>query len=544
MRLIQDLKVRSKLMVLVALSVLALLAVTLSSIGIFKRIDEGVGRVYDDHVVPLKLLNSMAANFSTGIIDSVNRANTDLIYPDEALASLRDARRKIKENWSSYLAREVVGEEKQLETAIDEAFVVANQYLDMVEQTLVAMGEENNGELGQYNGPLYMVIDPVSEAVTKLVDLHLDGAHKERVYADELYAEVSTWFLGAGSATILLVSILGYVFSNSISAPVNKLRRTLETIERDSDVSLRVDLDSKDEVGQTAVALNKMLTKFEGILNELNGSTLQLGSAADQMSSLAEQGNEGVNKQLRETEQVATAINEMTATVQEVARNAAQAAEAAATANEEAREGEGIVEQTTRTITTLASEVEAAAEVIHTLEKDSESIGTVLDVIRGIAEQTNLLALNAAIEAARAGEQGRGFAVVADEVRTLASRTQQSTLEIQQMIEKLQSGATHAVKVMEQGRSKAQASVDQASAAGQSLKKITSAVNTINDMNTQIASAAEEQSAVAEEINRNITNISQIGDETAEGVGQTAAASENLAQLSTQLQSLVGQFKL
>jgi len=544
MRLIQDLKVRSKLMVLVALSVLALLAVTLSSIGIFKRIDEGVGRVYDDHVVPLKLLNSMAANFSTGIIDSVNRANTDLVYPDEALASLRDARRKIKENWSSYLAREVVGEEKQLETAIDEAFVVANQYLDMVEQTLVAMGEENNGELGQYNGPLYMVIDPVSEAVTKLVDLHLDGAHKERVYADELYAEVSTWFLGAGSATILLVSILGYVFSNSISSPINKLRRTLETIERDSDVSLRIDLDSKDEVGQTAVALNKMLTKFEGILNELNGSTLQLGSAADQMSSLAEQGNEGVNKQLRETEQVATAINEMTATVQEVARNAAQAAEAAATANEEAREGEGIVEQTTRTITTLASEVEAAAEVIHTLEKDSESIGTVLDVIRGIAEQTNLLALNAAIEAARAGEQGRGFAVVADEVRTLASRTQQSTLEIQQMIEKLQSGATHAVKVMEQGRSKAQASVDQASAAGQSLKKITSAVNTINDMNTQIASAAEEQSAVAEEINRNITNISQIGDETAEGVGQTAAASENLAQLSTQLQSLVGQFKL
>lgn len=544
MELLNNLKVRSKLFILIVFSVLSLIGVMVSSIVLFQRIDAGVGRVYDDHVVPLKLLKSISDNYAVQIIDAVNKAHSDLIYPDEALEGVRRARTEIREQWNRYRGRETGAENAALVRKIDEAMTKADQYLDMVDQTLVAMGDENNGELVQYNGPLYLVIDPISETITELVDLHLDNAKQERRNAALLYNNVRTSYMVGGTIIVLLVSVLGYLLSVSISGPLNRLRRAIETIERNSDVCVQIDLYSKDEVGQTAGALNKMLSKFNGMLSEVTRSTQQLASASDQMSGLADEGSDSVQKQLIETEQVASAINEMTATVQEVARNAARAAEAANTANAKAREGQTVVGQTMSNINALAGEVEKAAGVIQQLETDTESIGMILDVIRGIAEQTNLLALNAAIEAARAGEQGRGFAVVADEVRTLASRTQQSTQEIQQMIQRLQSGASEAVKVMEDGRAQAQHSVEQAGEARTSLKEITSAVDTISDMNVQIAGAAEEQGTVAEEVNRSISNISVIGDQTAQGVKQTASASENLAQLATHLQFLVGQFKV
>ncbi len=230
--------------------------------------------------------------------------------------------------------------------------------------------------------------------------------------------------------------------------------------------------------------------------------------------------------------------------MQEVARNASSASQAAQEADGEAGNGKQVVSASIDAINALAGEVEKAAEVIDKLETDSENISKVLDVIKGIAEQTNLLALNAAIEAARAGEQGRGFAVVADEVRTLASRTQQSTEEIHEIIERLQADAESAVQVMNTGRGQAQSSVEQAAHAGESLERIAKAVTTISDMNAQIASAAEEQTAVAEEINRNIVGITQAGQESAQGAQQTATSSEELAKLAARLQGLVSQFRV
>ncbi len=262
------------------------------------------------------------------------------------------------------------------------------------------------------------------------------------------------------------------------------------------------------------------------------------------MSSITDESTRAIIDQQSETSQVATAITEMAATVQEVAKNASEAASAANAADQEASSGKQIVNASITSIHKLSEEVENAAEVISKLKDESDKIGGVLDVIQSIAEQTNLLALNAAIEAARAGDQGRGFAVVADEVRTLAQRTQESTTEIQGMIEQIQNSAVKAVTVMDAGRKQTQTSVSTATDAGASFETITAAIATINDMSTHIASAAEEQNAVAEEINKNINQISQIAERSSEGAKKTEISSTELSSLSEELTTLMTQFKI
>jgi methyl-accepting chemotaxis protein len=358
-------------------------------------------------------------------------------------------------------------------------------------------------------------------------------------FPDSQFLQVAAYLIAG-----LVTGSVNYWLVNKIL--LQKLRRISEVANAVSngDISKHCDMESHDLIGDIVKSFNEMAQNLRGMIGEITGSTAQLAAAAEELTAITENTSHGIRQQQAEIDQVATAVNEMVATVQEVARNAEQAAHAAQNADQSAKSGALVATEAMGGIDVLVNEVEKSAAVIHELEAESENIGMVLDVIKGIAEQTNLLALNAAIEAARAGEQGRGFAVVADEVRTLASRTQKSTQEIHTMIERLQSGASNAVKVMEKARAQGKKGVDQVEKAAESLAEIAGAVATINDMNTQIASAAEEQSAVAEEINRNVVNISQAAVQSANGSAQTASSSEDLARLAAQLQSLVGRFKM
>ncbi|MCF7745022.1 methyl-accepting chemotaxis protein [Aeromonas veronii] len=347
-----------------------------------------------------------------------------------------------------------------------------------------------------------------------------------------------------GTLTLLFVVIVAWLLIRQIRNPVMTL---LEQTRQVAAGNLTSQLDMKqfshDELGKLAQGFNEMQSNLRMLVNEVSGSVVQLGAAAEEISAVAQQSANNMGAQQHELNQLATAMNEMQATVQEVARNTNDAASAATSASDTAAQGSETVNDSIGRIEKVATAIEETALVIRQLGDDSRNIGMVLEVIQGIAEQTNLLALNAAIEAARAGEQGRGFAVVADEVRTLAKRTQDSTSQINHIISELQQRANEAGVTMQQSQDMMSETVHTAREAGASIAEISSSVNSISHMNIQIATATEEQGAVSEELNRNVVNISNASEEVATGAKQMAQACNDLNLLATQLQEVVRKFR-
>ena len=303
-------------------------------------------------------------------------------------------------------------------------------------------------------------------------------------------------------------------------------------------------VNRRDEFGQLMLAMQEMSKSLRGIVGRLQGAVTQIADSAEQVAGVTAKARDGVLRQRVEIDQVATAMNEMSATVHEVARNAEEAAGSARVADRTVGGGHAMVKQSMERVNQLVGSVQEAVRGIDALSEESQNIGTVLDVIKSVAEQTNLLALNAAIEAARAGEQGRGFAVVADEVRSLARRTQQSTAEIQQLVDALQNGAKASVRQMQQSNDLVQLTATDANQTALALNEIAAAVSIIQQMNQQIATAAEEQTAVAEEINRSVINIRDVADLSFRTMDETTNSLDQFRTLSHELQALAGHFRV
>ncbi|WP_330212397.1 methyl-accepting chemotaxis protein [Pseudomonas sp. Z18(2022)] len=388
-------------------------------------------------------------------------------------------------------------------------------------------------------------------AATKIMaeqgDILLDRSNKltlsQTVVRDTDTAHAKELLLLATALALAFGILAAWAITRQIVIPLSQTLKVAERVAA-GDLSHNLISERRDELGQLQRSMQSMTVGLRELIGGISDGVTQIASAAEQLSAVTEQTSAGVNSQKVETDQVATAMNEMAATVQEVARNAEEASEAAVAADQQAREGDKVVGEAIAQIERLASEVGNSTEAMGHLKRESDKIGSVLDVIKSVAQQTNLLALNAAIEAARAGEAGRGFAVVADEVRSLAQRTQKSTEEIEELIVGLQSGTQQVATIMDNSRNLTDSSVELTRRAGNALENITRTVSTIQAMNQQIATAAEQQSAVAEEINRSVLNVRDVSEQTSAASEETAASSAELARLGIYLQTLVGRFKV
>ena len=407
-----------------------------------------------------------------------------------------------------------------------------SRFLEFTEKAIQLGLDSKSGELGKLRQNIHK-----SEGLLTQESDKLKTFIKEHVeWSNQLYIILASMVIG-------VMMFLIYMAYRGINDPIQRLTKTMNKASDENDLSIRSNMRGKHEIAQLAGVFDQMMGSFAEVLERIDQASEQVSSASNELMHINQASTENIREQQHLIEQVATAMNEMTVSVQEVSRNIVDTSNSADDAYQETSNGKSKVSDAVASVDTLVEQMQQAKEVLDQLDKDSDDVSKVLEVIRGVAEQTNLLALNAAIEAARAGEQGRGFAVVADEVRTLAGRTQQSTEEINHIIERLQSNSKLAVDVMEQSKLKVDETVTQAQTAGGALDVVTEKVDQINNMSTQIASAADQQNAVADDINQKIVHINDRAVQNTTNAEQTTIASNKQAELAEELKTLVGRFK-
>jgi methyl-accepting chemotaxis protein len=518
-------------------------------------------RAFDDMTRAIQARESSRVNLGAAAdtaVDEVNKIEEALIQLDNVLQFnsavgvsklIQQARFQVR----GYTFSGNPDFEKNANSAIDEAIVgvntlagdVSSQYIPQLQKANLAL-KAYRAAVAQYRDAQSVsrqALEKMSNLGQQLLDLShaLIGSQDAKRIADSRQAQS---MLVLATALALLFGVLSaWAITRQITLP---LKQTLIAVDRvaSGDLTHTLNIDRHDELGQLQAGIQRMTVNLRDLIGGISDGVTQIASAAEQLSAVTEQTSAGVNSQKVETDQVATAMHQMTATVQEVARNAEEASEAAVAADQQARQGDEVVHEAIAQIERLANEVGHSTQAMGELKRESDKIGSVLDVIKSVAQQTNLLALNAAIEAARAGEAGRGFAVVADEVRSLAQRTQKSTEEIEDLIAGLQNGTQQVATILDNSRDLTVSSVELARRAGGSLESITRTVSAIQAMNQQIAAAAEQQSATAEEINRSVLNVRDVSEQTSAASEETAASSMELARLGTHLQGLVGRFKV
>ena len=446
---------------------------------------------------------------------------------------------KLRSAQASYAALPSQPEEAQLYKTFT---ATLDSYMQAQEQMLELSRQNRLDEMRTLiNTRIKDGTDQMGEQLNKLVALNTGYAKTASAEAGDNYSSAILGIVVVAVMAALMTILLAWLLTRSIVTPLNRALLAAQTIA-DGNLSKTIEADGQDEPGRLLGALSIMQANLRKTIEQIAGSATQLGAAAEELSAVTQDASRGLQQQNNEIEQAATAVNEMTAAVEEVARNAVSTSEASSQSTQAAREGRNRVVETVDAIQTMTQDVHTTSLMIEGLAAQGRDIGKVLDVIRAIAEQTNLLALNAAIEAARAGEAGRGFAVVADEVRALAHRTAQSTQEIEKMVAGIQNGTGEAVASMQQSNQRTQSTLEMARAAGVALEQITQSIHLINERNLVIASASEEQAQVSREVDRNLVNIRDLATQSATGANQTSAASHELSRLAVNLNALVSRF--
>ena len=467
--------------------------------------------------------------------------NTDETRTQRNLTSVETLRSKLGEAQSNYEKLISSTEEAGLYQRFKQA---ESSYLQEQSKIVEAMRRnDRDAALAVAEGSLNDHADSMAKALVDLSELNRFGATAAAKNANEVFASARLWVIVMIVLALGLTVLLALLLTRSIVSPLSEAVRVAEVVAS-GNLTQAIEVQGSDEPARLLGALKSMQQSLRSTIQNISDSSTQLASASEELSAVTEDSTRGLHQQNNEIEQAATAVNQMTSAVEEVARNAVSTSEASSESNRTAQHGREQVRQTVDSISHLADDVTHTASEVEQLAGQVRDISKVLDVIRSIAEQTNLLALNAAIEAARAGEAGRGFAVVADEVRALAHRTQQSTREIEQMVSGIQQGTDKAVNAMQNSNSRARSTLDVAKAAGQALDEIAAAISQINERNLVIASASEEQAQVAREVDRNLVNIRDLSMQSSAAANQTSAASQELSRLAVDLNALVARFSI
>ncbi len=507
--------------------------------------NSSIKTIYEDRVVPLRDLKVIADAYAVSVIDTANKTNAGIITAEAGRQELKKAESLIHERWNTYKATYLTPEEKKLADGADNLFNPADQSVTALIHYLDDKQGYIPNQLNEFDGPLYKFIDPISNQINKLVELQLNVVESEYEHSNEINKTNSlmNWIISIAAVSLSLFA--GFLIIKHL---VNKLGGEPEEVANIANEvakgNLALRFHSSVPRGSVMEAMQKMDMQLKNILTEVSKISEQVFVTAQELETSSNKSISDLGTQQQDTVQVAAAMNEMTATVAEVARNAQGASQATLNADNEVKDGALLIIDAIDAIHDLSREVEASAQAVSVLSVDSNEIGKVMEVIKNIAEQTNLLALNAAIEAARAGEQGRGFAVVADEVRTLASRTRASTQDIQAMIHRLQAGVSNAVTIMEKGRAEALQTVEITGKTQGILNNIKLSVSQISNVNLQIATAAEQQSMVAEEIHRNIISINHVTDSNVSAAHQVKHYGKEFLDTSQRLQQEISYFKL